>query len=475
MRKRFLYVTFIALIGLLSAFYCIASNTTIFNDDFETYTLDETLNGKNNDFIYWICDDGDLCEVVNEQAKTGDQSVYLHGAGLSSNGFYASTTGALDYGYFTNWFYIEGSLPTGIFYNFHDQDNVDLLFNVNCGRPFMEEGHCGLSTGGSYTDIGEFSTTTWNQFFLLYEYTGGTPYLFATINNATGSFFDFSGEHLGRVYMTISGAELPGNSDVYFDSFGYLEAPPPGINDISITSPLSGSTVTTNPDFSGYYILGQGEWPALLIVATAFNDGSVTTTCPSEIGSQEWKNEVASGHYADLGFGWRLDNLQPGTHYFNFHEDNISQNVYNCFYCYFFNSATTSENKCPGYWLYLQYEPGTGVAPFTTWEQYCQQRSLSCSSTVLASVGSTFNKIFQVTTGWTQTVASVFDNNQVAIVGRSMGEVIPYFRGKVNSINNLFGGGLPLSQLLIFILSFEIMIIAYKLIVKVIGLIRGGG
>jgi hypothetical protein len=456
--KRLFLISFIALIGLLSAFYCKAEGEYIYIDNFESYSNQQSLDGQMNPLgtFKWeggisaqntIVNSGNMGAVMERNLYSGARAYTVEG------GNYFLNSGIFEvYISLPNWtgqtIYLTGLGNATIF---------DAKFE-NYRFYYFDSG---------WVDYGVDVSTSTVQHLTVSFYQQPTCKYNVNLNddNPATNIPEENCNDLGRILFLP--VDFPLDSGLYVDDVGGVGAVPPP-STINITSPVSGTATSSTFDLSGTYNLNGENWPAFFIALTSWS-----TSCPAEVGDDTWNSNLDYGYVGGAG---RFDDLTAGENPFSIHFENVAQGHYNCIYCYFFNSTSTSQNKCPDYRLDLIYLSPAPEIPTQSFDFYCNQHSSSCPATgTIVAIAYIFSPLFKLTTGWFMYFQNIFDLNQVDSLGSTMGATIPQIRSMLNSFNDILGGGFPLSQLLIFLIFFEIAIIIYKLVSKIVGLIRGGG
>jgi len=501
MSKRFFLISFIALTSIVGFANCKADTTTepileqpafkiktptllpaqqkimleseigsIFVDDFESYELDTNVIGQSNSYGTWSKDYGSTQLIKAAAAHTGDKGLDMEN---SSDAIFTASTSPASEGVVRFWLKAENE-NQGVQFDIYDSSDNWLGTDFCFGAASGDGGDCVAGQAAYWTPSGytKFANVPINEWYSVYIVWGSGDIILRIDTSTTTSSTLFTGltttDRQKLRFVAQSG------NAIYIDDIS-AESPVTA-STINITAPESYSATATDFKLSGNYNAGSENWTAFLIYAQSWGTDDATITCPQT--DEEWQTDYDAGYFRGTGFAQRFDFLATTSGTFDATITGVAEGTYNCWYCEFFNSTSTSENKCPNYGLYIVYLPARQPfpsSPFQTFAQYCIAKGQNCSSSFIGNLANTFENVFKITSGWYSTFYSVFDINGVMIVGAQMGNAIPYFRSQINSLNEIFGNGFPLAQLLIFILLFDVGIIVYKISVKIIGLIRGGG
>lgn len=271
-----------------------------------------------------------------------------------------------------------------------------------------------------------------------------------------------------ELYIYSSGARF------WYDSFGgeIISA-----NSITINSPASGSTAssTFTMDIT-YNMLGE-NYNKIMINLESWN---VSSTCPA-YGTDEWNTEFYTNNwFYSMSFPYYSGQLTTSSEATTSIDiDFLAINNYNCVRCVFINNdfSLISENKCPDYTINtLGYITASQPLPYTNWNNYFAANTddkFPTSTSIFNTIANVFDNLYRKLTDFLTDFMVLFDNNLATEKGNFFGGKIPEARGYLKPINDLIGGGFPISEMTIFAVSITMMMIVGKIIKTILGLIRG--
>jgi hypothetical protein len=371
--------------------------------------------------------------------------------------------------YISYWFY--GTPTGGDGLQWQLSDNIN---NINHGV------HLSPKTGGTQMAVccgsyencslvgANFSTSTWNHIEFSSVDTSAHTYMNGVLvdtRTCTNTF--------GDVVLAA-----PNGGSWYVDDITIAESAPPTASYLTIDSPTSGSTAssTFSLDFT-YNFFGEG-WDKMYVVFEAWNASS---TCPL-YGTDEWQTEYNEGWFYNQSLPYFSPILTATSteatssiQVYNLEEPYL----YNCNYCYFYNyeeATSTLINKCPDYILNVSgYVPPSQPVPIGSWQSYYASHTsdkFPTSTDIFTSISGTFSGIVEKLTSFVNDFRSIFDAENASAKGTELGQKIPLARGYLKPINDFFGG-IPVSDLFMLVLLVLLVVILYRIIARILHLIRG--
>lgn len=257
--------------------------------------------------------------------------------------------------------------------------------------------------------------------------------------------------------------------DLYIEDFYFFSAPP--ASGLNILSPENGTSTISNFDLEFDYNLEEENYDKLYII---FESWDASSTCP-EVGTEEYQTEYSNGWFKNRSSIYFSDFLS-GSGTSTMAISNLDIGEYNCIKCYFWNSenhTTNGENKCPDYNLNIIEYLSEGI-PITSWSSYYAEHSdekFATSTEIFDTIASTFSGLIDKLTYFSENFKSIFDTNSAYTKGQSYGQAIPTIRGYIKPINDFFGG-FPVSEIFIFILIIYLVVIVYRIVIRILNLIK---
>lgn len=262
-------------------------------------------------------------------------------------------------------------------------------------------------------------------------------------------------------------------------AFDYLNnSAPPTMGSVTISEPPSNSDITQSFDFKGTYDKQGGDYNKIMVILEQWN---ASTTCPTSTEAIEQEKNQGWFLYQSLPF-FSNDLLLDTGNFTGEYPNNVNDlrtGYYNCVRCYFINeiSGIISDEQCRGYKLNIvenltPYLPSY-TFPFQGWDNYYSGHSdkYPSSTPLFSAMAETLSPLADRVGNFVVYVKTYFDVEQASAKGTALGQAIPIARGYLTEINNFFGG-LPISDFVIFYLLSVAVIICYKIIYRVIRLIK---
>jgi hypothetical protein len=354
----------------------------------------------------------------------------------------------------------------------------------------------------AWTDyITPFNPDIDEWYFVIFDYDGITDTAGISFNNGTrnydtdvGGVFDGIGKfslgatelstgvwtwHMGG-YMDEVGfwkkiLSTQEKADLYNGGAGQTLEEGPAESNISITDPISGSTVESAFTLEFNYDLLGEDWDKLLII---FESWAGTTSCPI-YGTETWEIEYQAGWFHRQSLPYFSDDLitESGSSTIDVY-DLYEPYLYNCVRCQFINeeTGTFSDEKCGSYTVDISgyLSPGQPL-PGDLWQDYYSDHSdpkFATSTEIFTNIAGTFGGLVARLTSFFSDTKNLFNAQDAYAQGVSLGSKIPIARGYVKPINDFFGS-MPISELFIFSFLILLIIGIYRLIKTVIMFIRG--
>jgi hypothetical protein len=461
--KRWFYTSFL-LFALFFPFLT-KSAPTIFFDNFEDYNLGN-LSGQNN---WQEISSSNTDEVVNTLSHTGQKSVFA--SSTTSNGN-IKIGNVISTGEDFFWFYLTSNTFSGSYivggydYNGGLRPHWRLDF-VNCGVSF-----CTLRWGTDFIGaniIGQYSTNTWHSGHFKWQKNDNNfqfAYKIDEVENWSDwhtSYYSGTADYLDKFGFVGGGYYLDDISDD--NSLGGIE----------ITSPPNDSDISQSFSFEGTYDKQGGDYNKLMIILEQWNASS---TCPLADTSEK-EQEENKGWFIYQSLPFFSNNLLTKTGDFISEVNDLRTGYYNCARCYFINEITgiISDEQCRGYKInviegFNPYLPPYNL-PFESWDTYYSAHTdkYATSTPLFSAISSAISPLADRIGNFVVYIKTYFDLEQASTKGTAMGQSIPIARGYLTEINNFFGG-LPISDFLIFYILSVAVIICYKVIYRVIRLIK---
>lgn len=349
------------------------------------------------------------------------------------------------------------------------------LFNAYSYSP--QNVNCGFGTG-------QFNYSYCSKSFNQATWPSGTSW-------PSGAYytFDFTGEDcviptfnpltLGEIVFSCDyPAWGVGAVDIGYIYGDFTAEEPPTESYLTIDSPTSGSTAssTFSLDFT-YNFVGEDS-NKMYVVFEAWNASS---TCPI-YGTETWQTEYSAGWFYNQSLPYFSPRLTATSteatssiSVYNLEEPYL----YNCNYCYFYNEDTATStlvNKCPDYLLNVSgYVAPSQPVPIGSWQNYYASHTsdkFGTSTEIFDSIAGTFNGIVSRLTSFVNDFRGIFDAENANAKGEDFGEKIPLVRGYLKPINDFFGG-MPVSELFVFVLIVLLVVVIYRIVARILHLIRG--
>jgi len=443
---------------------------TLFFDNFENYNVGD-LDGQNG----WLQSGSATSTwwVVDNLSHTGTKSIMASGTSIDGTaGSYKFSENSVPTGQIYFWFYIKdnayNSFLTGT-NTIHGPNPYWALYWDTCGASFCKLYY--QTSGSPVIFIKNISTENWHSAQFKWDTIEGSFKFAYNIDEGGWSDWKTSG-YQDNAYLDE--VKIIGR-DFYIDDISddnYLGG-------ISITNPPSDSDISQSFSFEGSYDKQGGDYNKLMIILEQWNASS---TCPLA-GSQEEQEEQNNGWfiYQSLPF-FSNDLLTENGDFTGEYPNNVDDlrtGYYNCTRCYFINeiSGTISDEQCRGYKLnviegFSSYLPPYNL-PFENWDTYYSAHTdkYATSTPLFSAIASAISPLADRIGNFVVYVKTYFDLEQASAKGTTMGQAIPVARGYLTEINNFFGG-LPISDFVIFYILSVAVIICYKIIYRVIRLIK---
>ena len=468
--KRWFYTSFL-LFALFFPFLT-KSAPTLFYDNFENYNLGE-LYGQGN----WIEVNQPRTakfKVVDDKSKTGNQSVFASSTTINDTAFGGKTADApVPAGEDFFWFWIKDNSGGGDMRGTIDSGahpHWVLTFDT-CGTSY-----CTLkwSTGyGTLHTISQIQTEIWHSAHFKWA-TNGSDFQFQYNIDESGWSNWQTSAYNGSTQKYLDGFQIYGR-DWYLDDISDDNS----LGGIEITSPPSDSDISQKFSFEGTFDKQGGDYNRLMIMLEQWN---ASTTCPLE-GSPESEQEQNDGWFIYQSLPFFSNDLVAQTGNFTGqypdNVDDLRTGYYNCARCYFINEITgiISDEQCRGYKInviegFNPYLPPYNL-PFESWDTYYSAHTdkYATSTPLFSAISSAISPLADRIGNFVVYIKTYFDLEQASTKGTAMGQSIPIARGYLTEINNFFGG-LPISDFLIFYILSVAVIICYKVIYRVIRLIK---
>jgi len=439
----------------------------VFEDNFDSYILDEYLTEEdfwNKTLTYTPL------RVTDTDFQTSPYSVYN-----------ATSGSAQWYGVMSADFEERSLVDSLIFYfKFNDGTKVNQMFRLWDGgagyTPTLwtvtKTATTTNTTLGNVIVSPNISAGTWHKVELQWN----APEDVARVEIDSGGFSDWihanSTSTYGFFNANLQNYTIASGGTAYFDSF-WTE---PEDSTVEITYPPSETATSTIFTLEGNYNLLAEEWSRLMVI---FERWESSSTCP-DYGSEEWEDEYNQGWFLYQSMPFFSESFIDPTGQFSIEVNDLRTGNYNCVRCYFINEidSTLSTEKCPNYSLEVtadisDYQWPEYQFPFESWSGYFDDHSekFPTSTELFESVANAIAPITDRIGDIILYVKSYFDPDQAVAKGTELGQSIPKALGYLSQFDD-FTGGLPVASIFIFYVLVLAIIIAYKVILQIIKLIK---
>lgn len=342
------------------------------------------------------------------------------------------------------------------------------------------------------SDFTKYGTTTFSDWQLQFA-TSTTPYSayynftlnangLAWLNAKKGGFASLGvrvredidvGNNYCAQYTTFTG----GNQSYpqYFSQL-IINAVPPTPS-FEITSPVDGSTQTTNFDVVGNYDILEENYNRLMVV---FEEWAASSTCPI-YGTQAWTDERALGYFKNQSLPYFSDIFTTSTGELTISVGDLAKGNYNCTRCHFFKendiNVPLSAELCNGYGVNIPNTLPPTIPSFYTGQNwatfYTAHGDKWATSTELFTylAGKTAPLLLWVG-NFTADFKNLFNNASSSTMGQQLGSAIPQARGYLTIINYYFAG-IPIGEVFIFYLLTALVLIVLKIVLMIWHFFRG--
>jgi hypothetical protein len=239
-------------------------------------------------------------------------------------------------------------------------------------------------------------------------------------------------------------------------------------NWLSILNPAWDSYASTSFDFTIEYNTASTSYNKILIIAEMWNASS---TCPEE-NTPEYQAEYNLGYFnyqSNPIYSQLLTSSTTATTTAT--AKDLKEGYYNCFRCIYYNTETLvySSEKCRGYKLHVGgylIPPGeypTPVIPFADYFTAHSNPKFATPTEITTSIAGTFDGLYTIINTKLNNFRYLFDTTQADAMGAQFGNAIVQARGFVKIINDVFGGSLPLVQIILF----ELLVVASVPVIRI--------
>jgi len=314
-----------------------------------------------------------------------------------------------------------------------------------------------------------------------------TPYVWSEVEvrfnfdeSPTGVQIDYYINDVWRFGGHVSNLELegfyfsPGIKPGYIDD---LKIDVPGLDlsaSINPTSPNSGTYQTETFTISGDYDTKAEDWDK---IAIWFTERDPLSVCPI-YGTPEYDAEELLNYFHFGTMTYWSDPLGFPAGSFSIPINGLVSGDYNCIKCHFYNSNQQlfSDEKCQGYSLFVSgnVDPDVPVyvIPFSSWSDYyfLNSDNFPIPTSIFNQMAETITPVIDKLGGAIIYVKDYFNSDLAVAKGTQLGQAIPKARGYLVMIDNFVN--LPISGFISFYFLTLAVVISYKIILRIIGLLK---
>ena len=456
--KKGLWITLLTLcvaVGMMVTVH----NISAFSENFDSCSLGSVCAGWSGNF-----------EIIDTYSLSSPNSVDAKYIGPIHSDSATSTSSYLSF-----WFYQTASWPNNLqTIQFGGSDFTtcpnSIYLNLRGGNIGVSSNTC---VDYPYSQsAGSYSYGVWNRL----EITQNAGTCLIELNGAFAGTIACNFPINGTIAMF--GWDAGGEAGMFDDIYISPTGPPPTASYLNIDSPTSGSTASSSfsLDFT-YNFVGEDDNKMYVV----FEAWHASSTCPI-YGTEEWQTQYSAGWFYDQSLPYFSPRLTATSteatssiSVYNLKEPYL----YNCNYCYFYNEDTATStlvNKCPDYLLNVSgYVSPSQPLPIGNWQSYYASHTsdkFGTSTEIFDSIAGTFNGLVSRLTSFINDFRGIFDAENANAKGMDFGEKIPLVRGYLKPINDFFGG-IPVSELFVFVLMVILVVVIYRIVARILHLIRG--
>ena len=328
-----------------------------------------------------------------------------------------------------------------------------------------------------YIYFNDYSVGDFHTIKIVVEYDEGTlRYTSANVyvdDNFEADLNIYGGILTEISYFSYSLGNINTPYTIAFDNFRVFEPPLPPAS-LNITSPVAGTEMTETFNIDGDFDIQAEEWDRIGIWLVERDELSI---CPL-YGTPEWEAEEDLGYFHFGTPTYWSDVLGSPSGNFSVPISGAVSGNYNCIECHFFNTDLQlfSDEKCNGYNLIVSgnIDPDIPVyiIPFSDWFDYYSANSpeFPVPTSIFNEMAETISPVIDKLGGAIIYVKDYFNSDEAVARGTELGQAIPKARGYLSMIDDFVN--LPISAFISFYFLTLAVVISYKIILRIIGLLK---